>query len=149
MRDRLFAIDVLACFARGDERQRVPMVRRADDDGVDVYLREQLTEILEPPGRPTACAGNFGGGAVQVSLAHVANCEDINSVKTHELMQIVSSHCAAPDQAKPHPVIRARALRKDAGVQRETEAHSAGYGAGLFEELASGLQRVLRQRSWK
>ncbi len=36
-RQRLLAVDVLAGLARLDHRDRVPVVRRADLDGVDVF----------------------------------------------------------------------------------------------------------------
>ena len=39
--DRLLAVDVLAGFAGGDERDGVPVVGRGDDDGVNVLLLEQ------------------------------------------------------------------------------------------------------------
>jgi hypothetical protein len=44
-RHRLLAVDVLAGLERGDRDDRVPMGRRRDDHGVEVFLFEQLAEV--------------------------------------------------------------------------------------------------------
>ncbi len=42
---RFFAINILARFHRGDGNQRVPVVNRAADDGIDVFTLQQLAKI--------------------------------------------------------------------------------------------------------
>ena len=44
-RGRLLQVDVLAGLDRGDRDERVPVVGRADDDGVDVAVGEQLAVV--------------------------------------------------------------------------------------------------------
>ncbi len=46
VRQRLFAIDVLARLCRRDGDERMPMVRRRDHHRVDVLAAEQLAEIV-------------------------------------------------------------------------------------------------------
>ena len=45
-RRRLFDIDVLARLAGHDRHQRVPMIRRGDEDSIDVPLLEHAPEVL-------------------------------------------------------------------------------------------------------
>ena len=46
VRGRLLDVDVLAGLERPDGGERVPVVRRGDDDGVDVLVVEHAPEIL-------------------------------------------------------------------------------------------------------
>ncbi len=50
VRRRLLDVDVLARLQRPDGRQRVPVVRRGDDDGVDVLVVHHAAQILHEPG---------------------------------------------------------------------------------------------------
>ena len=50
MCDEGFDVDVLAGLQRPDGRQRVPMVGRCDDDGVDVLVVEHAAKILDEGG---------------------------------------------------------------------------------------------------
>ena len=45
--DRLLDVDVLARLAGPDRRQRVPVVRRGDRDGVDLVVVEDPAEVLD------------------------------------------------------------------------------------------------------
>src|SRR6266404_6241373 len=45
MRARLFHIDVFRRLAGPDGHERVPMIRRSDGDGVDIFVLEQLADI--------------------------------------------------------------------------------------------------------
>src|SRR5438105_10791471 len=45
-RERLLAVNVLACFHRGQVDERVPVVRRAIDEGVNVVALQQFAEVL-------------------------------------------------------------------------------------------------------
>ena len=44
---RLFRINILLCFGRRQIDQRVPMIRRRLDDGMDIVSRHHLAEIVE------------------------------------------------------------------------------------------------------
>src|ERR1700691_456307 len=45
-RERLLAVDVLAGARRLDHRNRVPVIGYGDQHGVDVFARQQLTEVF-------------------------------------------------------------------------------------------------------
>ena len=72
VRQRLLAIDVLAGLAGEDGRDRVPVVGRGDDDGVDVLAVEHLAEVAR---RRRASAGRRLGPEA-VGLVHVADGGD-------------------------------------------------------------------------
>ena len=65
---RLFDIDILPRLAGQDGRQRMPVIRRGDDDGVEVFAFEDATEILLRCGCLAAFAGAnlHAGGEVLV-----------------------------------------------------------------------------------
>ena len=62
-REGLLAVDVAAGLHRGDRGQGVPVVDRADRDGVQVFLGEQLAEVFvfvavfADLRRPLSCGG--------------------------------------------------------------------------------------------
>ena len=43
--ERLLAVNILSCLHCGDGNQRVPVVNRAADDGIDIFSLQQLAEI--------------------------------------------------------------------------------------------------------
>ena len=50
VRRGLFDEDVLAGLQAPDRRERVPVVRRRDDDGIDVLVVEGASKVLHEPG---------------------------------------------------------------------------------------------------
>ena len=76
VRQRLFAIDILAGAQRGQRRDRVPVVGRGDADGVDVLAGDQFAEIVVR--RAVAVLIEFVHlflGVVAAGGVHVANRE--------------------------------------------------------------------------
>ena len=47
VRRRLLDVDVLSGLQRPDRRQRMPVIRRGDDDGVDVLVVEHAAHVLD------------------------------------------------------------------------------------------------------
>ena len=68
-RRRLLQVDVLAVLHRGDRDQRVPVIRRADDDGVDVLVGEQLAVVGVAGDAVVRLAGFLGVEVVDQLLA--------------------------------------------------------------------------------
>ena len=82
MADRFFAIDVLASLGRGDAGEGVPMIRRGDDDGIDVLAREQFPKINESGATFVSSVGRCAGimilhhlqGGIAAGGIDIADC---------------------------------------------------------------------------
>src|SRR5580658_6206059 len=98
MRDGFLAPDVLASLAGGDEGQSMPVVRRADDDRVNVLLLQQSPEVLELFRRRLAGLGRVARGVVQMMLIHVANRRGPHAFELEQLLPIIAALGAATDQ---------------------------------------------------
>ena len=57
VRRRLLDVDVLAGLERPDGRERVPVIRRGDDDGVDLLVFEDAAHVLDESGLVVGDAG--------------------------------------------------------------------------------------------
>ena len=75
VRQRLFHVDVFARLARPHGGQGVPMVRRGDDDGVDILVVKQFADIAVN-GDIVAAVLERLGFTVQVGTVHVAQRDD-------------------------------------------------------------------------
>ena len=116
VRQRLFAVDVLARLARAHGLQGVPMVGRADDHGVDVLAFEQLAEVavdvalavlgghrLLGVGRTLLVDVAHGRGLGE-ELAHVRLALPADAdVPGDDLLVGPEGACRAPDTARPPP----------------------------------------------
>ena len=139
VRNGLLAIDVLARLAGGNEGDGMPVIGCADNDRVDVLLLQQLAEVLDLLGRRPASVDDIGCRVVQVRCVHVADGGHFDPLEPHQLLLVCPAHAAAADQAEHDPVIGATALGEDVGSQTQAQPHSAHSGAGLSEELTTGL----------
>jgi hypothetical protein len=92
MHQRLLAVDMLARLQREHHRQRVRVVRRADDHRVDVFLTLEHAPIV----RPQARVGEHLRRVRQVVQVHIAQGDD---VLAGDLAQVVppapadANHC--------------------------------------------------------
>ena len=150
-RQRLLAIDVLAGLRRQDDGHGVPVVRRADQDGVDVLAIEQFAEIDEgvaalvlarllvggvmlldeTPGRFTA-----GDGAIPVAGAFavdVADGHDLHAVIAEEAAHVVEALIAGADDAEIDALARGRLALQAEG--RGGDDQRCGGDGGLAEKL--------------
>ncbi len=75
-RQRLLAVDVLARPHGVDADLGVPVVGRADDDGVDILAIEELAVVLVDVGLPLADA-TVGLGLLGVALVDVADGQEV------------------------------------------------------------------------
>ena len=110
-RERLLAVDVLARLARLDRRDRVPVLRRGDADGVDVLARDQLAEVgvrvaalvvgllaeYAFSTRLLACSRRVRVHLADRQRLHVAEPEQLGQV-------VVVGHLAAADEADGDPL---------------------------------------------
>src|ERR1019366_4181477 len=120
---------------RQDRRDGVPMVRRGDDDGVDVAPRQQLAEIDEGRaagiGAGLALSGISAMDALDGILAalpmDIADSDDLNVTIAEETTEMSAAHHADADEAEVDTVVRPLALALlGANVRIEDERGSAG-----------------------
>lgn len=74
--ERLLHEYVLARLAGADGRERVPVVRRDHDDGVDVGLVQQLSEVAKRLRHPLSPLPDEGDRLLDVVGVHVADGAD-------------------------------------------------------------------------
>ncbi len=111
MRQRLFAIDVLAPLDCGHRNDSVRVVRRGDDDGIDVLL---LVEHLAIVG-PLAGVRVLLEHATRITLVHVAQGDDILATA---LVEVPFPATAKPDARDVELLARRNTPRTTEHVSR-------------------------------
>ena len=76
-RQRLFAVHILARAHRRDRNKRMPMVRRAADDRINILLLHQIEKIANTS--PPAASSLRG---CQMRFIHIANRDDLSAKPT-------------------------------------------------------------------
>ena len=138
----LLQVNVLAGFTGGDGDQRVPVGRGGDDDGVQVWLLQHLTEVSE------ALAGVFEllHHGVAAGLPGIARGGDNDVRLAGAGAEVGSAHAATANQADVDAAVRA-GLGPGSGLRSGSEVRGGeadgGDGGGLFEEGAAGERVVL------
>ena len=159
-RQRLLDIDVLPRGAGHRRLDRVPVVRRGDDHGVDVLAVEQAAEVLDPLDRPAEVGLSRGDALaqvleagvdpvvrpVEVGLVDVGQGDDLRIGMGAEGVQDLDAAVAHADAAEVHPIIgpddparrrrgrdRARRGRRQCRPGKVTPTHSVLHHAGLPE----------------
>ncbi len=123
-RERFLAIDILPGFGGGDIDERVPVIGRGLNDGVNVLALQQLAEVGEFRGR-LAFAGELADGGRGVALIHVAHGHDIR--EPPGVAGVAPAHAATADQRHAGAIVR------------------AGHGVGGFRRRQLTLQKPDRQ----
>jgi hypothetical protein len=132
---RLLAIDVLAGAGGEDAGDGVPVVRRGDDDGIDVFALEEIAEVgvrLTALELALALLGGVvvGGhllGGVAALGDHVADGHDLDVWGAEEAAQVAAAHGADADEPEGEAVVRGGAA---AGPERGTQQRDAGRPGG-------------------
>ena len=147
-RRRLLDVDVLAGLAGEHRHQRVPVIGRADDDGVDGLVVEDAPEV----GVPGGGRRDFGGLG-QVGRVDVADGGDLDVGEALMAAQHAGALPAGADDADADAIVGAeRRGPGEAVVWTRGAADEAGravgaddtYGAG--EEVATGWHALLYDR---
>ena len=102
MGDRLFAVDVFARPHGGDGDWHMPVVWRADHDGVDIFAIEDLTEVQMIAG--------VGGAVLRLGFhaarfVDVAAGDDLVLFGEFQLAQQILSAAAGADGADPYAIV--------------------------------------------
>ena len=108
---RLFAVGVLARLHRFLEHRRMRVLRRRDEDGVDVLHRQQLVGMLHGLRRATVVLRRPRGGALAIVLPEIAHRHGLDVVLVFELRRHrVKSAAAVADADVPErdAVVRAQ-----------------------------------------
>lgn len=102
----LFDIDVLAGLEGGDRGQGVPVVRRADETGVDIVPLNHAPEILHRCGSPAPQLFDAVGGDGNAVVVDVANHGDFGVGVGEERGDIAGGDAAPADQADADTIAR-------------------------------------------
>src|SRR5207249_486277 len=116
----LFEVDVLARLEGPQGREGVHVVRRADDDGLDVFLVEEAAKVLVEAGPRVGLPGR--AGAVDV---HVAQGDDVLAA---DAGQVLGAAAGGADDAEVEAVVGGGTLFQ-AG-QRTGQGERGGCGGG-------------------
>ena len=141
-RQRLFHVDVFAGLARQDCRQRVPMIRRRDQDYVHIFAVQHAAKIFYDfwPFISFILANLDALGAV--GIVNVANDRAVNFRVQKKTFQVTAPHPARTDQPKPDLFAGRRLARTQGSEKWKTEApcnqwSSAGGQNGFIQEFAA------------
>ncbi len=140
---RLLAIHVLAVLHGVEGNQRVPMVRRGDQHGVNIRPPGDLVKIVVGSAIAVAVASiDRAFGLVPVAGHHVANRHDLHLFEAQETAHVAAALAPHADATHDNPVIGA----KGPGV--EEEGGSAGNHCRLFQKgTSSHTERRGRSQS--
>ena len=105
MGDGLLAVDVLAGAHGGDGDGHVPVVGRADDDGVDVFAVEDVA-VVEAVGG--VGGGELGFGFQAARFVDVAAGDDFVLFGELQLAQEILAASAGADGADTYAVVGAQ-----------------------------------------
>ena len=139
--DGLLAVDVLLGHAGEDERDGVPVIGRADDDGVNVFPIEDRAKVdarlrllaglpLDPLGRP-----------VGVPLIDVGEGGDRDLGSLHEDVEVVGSLSAAADEGHPDRFARRHRLARH-GANGRVQARPGGGRRGRDRGSSRGFHEA-------
>jgi len=134
--------------AFGDDRgDRVPVIRRGDDDGVDVAPRQQLAEIDERGAAGVGAGLARGGigamdardGVLPANAMHIADGDDLHVLIAKEAVEMPAPHHADADEAEIDAIVGALSaafLSADVRVENKWGRTCRDCGG---EELATRL----------
>src|SRR5512138_1898747 len=125
------------------------MVRRADDDGIDVLALDELPIILIGPDlrcRPTGIAIELFGELLALArplAVHIAHRDEVDAAGFEGTGHVVPARdAAAPDLPDAQPITRSRRA-KDTRRHDEGEGECAGRRGHALAEFSTG------DRSWR
>ncbi len=110
-REWLLAVHILARVAGRHGHQGVPVIGRAHNHRIDIFLLQQLAEIVET----LRAAVGHRQALLQKRLVHVADRRRLEVRLFEKGPQILAPASAAADQPHAHPIVRAADPR---GAQR-------------------------------
>ena len=146
-RRRLLQVHVLARFDRGDRDERVPVVRRADHDGVHVLVREQLPVVEVARDAVVGLAGLLAVVAVDERLGvfhppavEVAHGDDPGRVVLPDARHVVAARDApVPIAPTLMRLLGARRAEDGRGHDRREARGDDGRGASPARRHAERL----------
>ncbi len=144
MTDRLFDVNMCAHFNSGDHNQRVPVVRRADNDDFGFLFCQQFAVILIELWLIAGELGDFSGGRCDLIFIHVAHRNDLRFACRYRFAQDVHSPPARADQGG---AVLLRFLRADdrrsakngarKGYRRDSQARGRKVCRRSLQKIAS------------
>ena len=132
VRDGLFDIHILAGLTAPDGRERVPVIRRGDRDGIDLLALQQLADVLIRR-HVRALFQKLRLALFEHLRIHVAERHEPHAFHFEVFRNVIFAAPVEADDGDADVVIRAGRLRADAGGERE----GGGGGDGGFEKGAA------------
>ena len=134
----LFDIDILARLAGHHGGDRMPVIRRGDEDDINVLPIQHAAEILYriglfPSGRRTNLQTLRGHGFI-----HVGDNHTVHFRIAEETLQVAAAHAAGTDEPKADFVVGAGFARADRTDERPGEGGRANGECGVADELTTG-----------
>ena len=102
-REGLFDVNVFARAAGHHGHKGVPVVRRRDNEGVDVFVFEKLPEVVVTGG---GASDGFDGG-VEAGLKDIGHGDDLGAGKAVEIARVQTPDEAKADDADADAVVGA------------------------------------------
>jgi hypothetical protein len=133
----LLDVHVLARQAREDRRDRVPVVGRADHDGVDLRVVDDPPEV---PVRDRLLPGALLDrqlGRLEALGVDVADASDVHFLEAGEPVQQVPRPPRDADAADAKPLGRGRLGRRVRGQRRAPRRHGGETDGRLLQELTA------------
>ena len=144
-RERLFDVDVLARLAGQHGRDRVPVIRRADDHRVDVLAIEDAAEVARRERRRLIevlldALGRLG----DLLVVHVAEGDALRA-EAQGVAQNAAPLAATTDEADANPPVGAGDAVLGRGVQRDRrgggqQGSSCDSGGDVLDEGAAAAR---------
>ena len=128
---------------RIDQDQAVPVVGRADDDGVDFLVVEELAVVaVQLRGvLPPALQRVLRAAASRTLLVHVGERHALDALRLQGRAHVGPAHALAADDAEAHAVTRRRSLGLGDGLSARDEAGAdRRQRRALDGEVPSGIR---------
>src|ERR1700733_12510286 len=134
VRARFFDVDIFAGLQRPDADQRMPMIRRGNRDGVDLFVFEKFANVGVRLRFRTTEFFDVGEALIENVFIDVAERGDFDVAHFIEAVNVIDTAAARAADGDAHAIVRA-----EDGVRLESERGGAdGEGGGRgFDEVSA------------
>jgi len=130
---RLLDVHVLARLHRVDRHRHVPVIRRRDDDGIDIRPRQHFPVVAR---REEVSAPELFRER-EPSFVDVGNRHQLDARRLQRRAHVLLAANARADRGKANPVVRRNALRSRRSLRaQDRRCHRRARGDGL-EKITS------------
>lgn len=136
---RFFDVDILTGLAAPDGHEGVPVVGRHNGDGVEVFVLQRTTHILDAGRRVIRLAGDvFTAGRKQAAIG-IDEVGDLHILHTAEPRQKAAAPTVNPRHGNAHAVVRTDDTARGFRAGNGEGGGEAGRSGGPFQEGPTAL----------